>query len=131
MKKLFIIVCLVALGAAAHAQAGYQTMNADTVKGAQTHYITSTSGCPYYGYISFDYTIKGFGTGDSAYVQLQGKNQGTTWIDVGSKVGYGSNASIDKQVTQNPSSFLNYRLKITGKTGDTVRVSAPLFIYKR
>lgn len=131
MKKLFILVCLVALGAAAHAQAGYQSFTADTVKGAQTKYFTSTVNAPYLGQVTFDFTLDGFGT-DSCTVTLQGKNQGTTWLTVGTQIQqYKSATATNYQLYDYPVKFLNYRLKVEGKATDTVRISAPLLIYKR
>jgi hypothetical protein len=131
MKKLIILVCLVALGAAAHAQAGYQTFVADTVKGAQTHYITSTVNCSYNGFATFDFTLDGFNT-DSCTVTLQGKNQNTTWLTVGTQIQpYKSTTATSYQLIANPATYLNYRLKVEGKATDTVRLYNPLFIYKR
>lgn len=122
----------VVLGITAFCQQGYQTFSADTVKGAQTHYITSTVNCAYNGFATFDFTLKGFGASDSCTVTLEGKNQGTTWLTVGSQIqAYKSNVATNYQLIANPVQFLNYRLKIVGKATDTVRLSAPLFIYKR
>jgi len=132
MRKLIILLCFVALGAALHAQAGYQSFNADTVKGAQTKYFTSTVNCNYNGYATFDFTLKGFAASDSCTVTLQGKNQGTTWLTVGTQIQvYKSNVATSYQLVANPVQFLTYRLQVVGKATDTVRISAPLFIYKR
>jgi hypothetical protein len=132
MKRLIIISLLAFVALAVNAQQGYQTFKADTVKGAQTKYVTSSVNCQYSGYATFDFTLKGFGASDSATVTLQGKNQGTTWFTVGSQIQvYKSNVATDYQLIANPVQFLSYRLKFQGKATDTVRISAPLFIYKR
>ena len=122
---------MVILGITANAQAGYQTFTLDTVKGAETIYFTSTVNCPYYGIATFDFTLDGFNT-DSCTVTLQGKNQGTTWLTVGTQIQpYKSTAATAYQLIANPASYLNYRIKVEGKATDTVKVTLPLFIYKR
>lgn len=132
MRGLLLICLLAVIVTAVNAQAGYQTFNADTVKGAQTKYITSAVTCRENGYATFDFTLKGFAASDSCTVTLQGKNQGTTWLTVGTQIQvYKSNVATSYQLVANPVQFLTYRLQIVGKATDTVRISAPLFIYKK
>jgi len=122
---------LVAVAATLNAQQGYQTFANDTVKGAQTKYVTSSVKCSYSGYATFDFTLDGFGT-DSCTVTMQGNNQSTTWITVPSQIQqYKSATATNYQLVANPVQFLYYRLKIEGKATDTVKYSSPLFIYKK
>lgn len=131
MRKLFIISLLAILGIALNAQQGYQHFAADTVKGAKTHYITSGVNCAYSGYVTFDFSLKGFGTNDSATVTLQGQND-TTWYPVSGQIqAYKNNVTTSYQLTDNPVHFLKYRLKFQGKATDTVKMFNILLIYKR
>lgn len=132
MKQLLLICVMLVLGISLHAQQAYQTLSVDTVKGAQTKYFTATADVKYVGVATFDFTAKGFGTSDSCYFTLEGKNQGTTWLPVsGQTAKHGGTVAKDYQLIANPVTFINYRLKVLGKASDTCRISQPLFIYKK
>lgn len=132
MKKIFTICLFAFIVLAVNAQQGYQHFTADTVKGAQTHYLTSGVNVAYPGFVTFDFTLKGFGSSDSCTVTMQGKNQDSTWYTVSGQIqAYKSNVATNYQLIANPVTFLSYRLKIEGKATDTVRIYRPLLIYKR
>jgi len=131
MRNLILISLLVVLGIAANAQAGYQTFTADTTKGAQTKYITSTVATPYMGLASFEFTLKGFAASDDIVVTLQGSNDSFTKVFDVDTTTYSATTVNSYVMIDNPAKYLKYRLKLVGASGDTVRVYNPIFIYKR
>lgn len=132
MKNLFITLCLfIVVATTTNAQQIYQTFTADTTNGAETVYFTSAANVRYNGVIVFELKADGFAAGDTVTLTLQGTNDDWTKVQDVSSVVYGADAADDKVFVDNPSKYLNYRIKATGNAGDTVAISDVILIYKR
>lgn len=127
-------MALVAL--AGNAQAVYQEFTQDTTLGAETIYFTSQAKVKYMGLVSWEFTLDGFAASDDVTVILQGTNDEWTKTYNIDTVAYSATTPAsyimsDAPNYDAPAKFLNYRLKATGATGDTVLIKDIIFIYKR
>lgn len=145
MKKITLLIILIAsLALASNAQQYWYTFANDTVK-ADTNYYPSSSSDPNTlapstgvhstistGVISFTFTHTDV-TDSLAVARIEGRNRGTTtWTPLTGNAALSSTTTdgVSTIYTSTPLVYEYYRGFISCATGDTVAVTSPTITYK-
>lgn len=131
MKKLLYIISFAVSFINLNGQQAYELFDTDTIKGADTLYMTADAKIRYNGFVTFSYIAQGLNAGDRATFCFQGTNnsfEDATDLFFDAYIG---NTASPNTFFHNPATFLRYRVMITGNNNDTVVFSNNKFIYKR
>ena len=132
MKKFLLLILFAALFIAANAQQTYQTFTTDTVKGDTVTFI-SAADVKYNGFVTWDYTVTGYSTGDTVYIDFKGSNDDwTTSQTLSTTTFIQGTTAANQHLVDNPAEFINYGLTMRAyEATDSARFTNVLYIYKR